>query len=496
MKLTAEQLTALTSQHQQTIAEMQTTDWIQRSTSPRTSNKSTASQQLVAGPFRPSQYQLDVRSSNFNSMTVIPADWKFVEENPSQSHPGWVTDDRTETTFRQQGDELARIPPSAAPNKPTDSMVSQPSGLPILTPGSDIPNRSNLRYVLNDEPEGFSRAPALAAMEPQMVKGRFPEAIYIHYEMVCGFCPGSGALSLRTFKRAEVFKRHLMAAHGVEQIPPESIRIPQRVDAAICLTCEVSFTDTQRFYEHLDDCVLRYMSETPAADLAATAQPGLDKQLWRTESQAYQDALFNPTTEFGPTPTASSKLADPLHVSTHRNLLMERLQAADLARSRVTPSIPQGQLPFQDGSPLKPLEWVQQGQSESSFGPVGTVWPGDALLEFDGEEHGDEQPFLSQHDATSAEYGMTAPSLPVTHYTPADSNAMAVENRQGGYNDGNSMSIQYGLFPSQFDSESHTSILDADDSQCLDNFFDHPDLMQPPRATGRRFDSRGSHAAT
>ncbi|KAK5682954.1 hypothetical protein LTS10_004482 [Elasticomyces elasticus] len=427
-----------------------------------------------------------------------------------------------EATIQQQGEDLTRKLPLAEPNKPTESMPAQLPGLSLLTPGSGMPGRSNLSYVLNDEPQESPCPYAgcgvvtkdlgshidthlLACEDERPEKCPLPSCEYhtigfvreadrirhtlTHYkgELVCGFCPDGGASTERTFKRADVFKQHLMAEHIAWQAQPGSKRRSPNVygpmSARPCSTCGVGpFPNPQSFYEHLDDCVLRYVSNYPAADLAATAQSGLNKQLWRTESQAYQDALFNLTTEFGPTPTVSSKLADPLHVSAHRNLLTERLQAADLARSGMTPSKHPGQLRFQDGSPLRPLEWVQQGRSESYLEPVGTVWPGDALLEVDGKEYGDEQSFLSQHDATSAEYGVTSPSLPVTHCTPVDSNAMAMENRQGGYNDGNSMSMQYGLFPSQFDSESHTPILDADDSQCLDHFFDHPDLMQPPRA--------------
>jgi hypothetical protein len=45
-----------------------------------------------------------------------------------------------------------------------------------------------------------------------------------HYEgtMVCSFCPGSGSAAEKGFNRADVFKRHLISVHGVEQAPSNS----------------------------------------------------------------------------------------------------------------------------------------------------------------------------------------------------------------------------------------------------------------------------------
>ncbi|KAK3617243.1 hypothetical protein LTR56_025426 [Elasticomyces elasticus] len=68
---------------------------------------------------------------------------------------------------------------------------------------------------------------------------------------------------------------------------------------------------------------------------------------------------------------------------------------------------------------------------------------------------------------------------------------MAVDPRQGGYNDGNGMNMQYGFFQpqQQFDTHGHTPILDTDDSQCLDNFFDHPDDPKIAESMSHRADS-------
>ncbi|KAI9779761.1 MAG: hypothetical protein M1816_003430 [Peltula sp. TS41687] len=98
-----------------------------------------------------------------------------------------------------------------------------------------------------------------------------------HYKgtMVCGFCPGSGSVAEKSFNRADVFKRHLMSVHHVEQTPPNSRKkssagvvsetkrsssFPRDVTGK-CSTCSETFNNAQDFYEHLDDCVLRVVQQ-------------------------------------------------------------------------------------------------------------------------------------------------------------------------------------------------------------------------------------------
>ena len=98
-----------------------------------------------------------------------------------------------------------------------------------------------------------------------------------HYKgtMVCGFCPGSGSVAEKSFNRADVFKRHLMSVHHVEQTPPNSRKkssaglvsetkrsasFPRDVTGK-CSTCSETFDNAQDFYEHLDDCVLRVVQQ-------------------------------------------------------------------------------------------------------------------------------------------------------------------------------------------------------------------------------------------
>ena len=96
-----------------------------------------------------------------------------------------------------------------------------------------------------------------------------------HYKgtMVCGFCPGSGSSSEKSFNRADVFKRHLTSVHGVEQTPPNSRKksphgtstkktLTKANDVSgKCSTCSATFNNAQDFYEHLDDCVLRIVQQ-------------------------------------------------------------------------------------------------------------------------------------------------------------------------------------------------------------------------------------------
>ncbi|KAK3308224.1 uncharacterized protein B0T15DRAFT_101969 [Chaetomium strumarium] len=105
-----------------------------------------------------------------------------------------------------------------------------------------------------------------------------------HYKgtMVCGFCPGSGSAAEKSFNRADVFKRHLTAVHGVEQTPPNSRKKAAGTSSSTsgsakltgyapdatgkCSTCSQTFSNAQDFYEHLDDCVLRIVQQEDPAE--------------------------------------------------------------------------------------------------------------------------------------------------------------------------------------------------------------------------------------
>ncbi|KAL0777599.1 hypothetical protein CaCOL14_005252 [Colletotrichum acutatum] len=120
-----------------------------------------------------------------------------------------------------------------------------------------------------------------------------------HYKgtMVCGFCPGSGSAAEKSFNRADVFKRHLTAVHGVEQTPPNSRKKSSSANSGKklagyppdatgkCSTCSQTFSNAQDFYEHLDDCVLRIVQQedpSEAINAQRLAEVENDKEVHQT----------------------------------------------------------------------------------------------------------------------------------------------------------------------------------------------------------------------
>lgn len=89
-----------------------------------------------------------------------------------------------------------------------------------------------------------------------------------HYKgtMVCDFCPGAGTAGEKSFNRADVFKRHLLSVHNVEQSPHNGRKKASPVieDAKAtgkCSTCSLSFGTAQALFEHLDECVYKKVTE-------------------------------------------------------------------------------------------------------------------------------------------------------------------------------------------------------------------------------------------
>ena len=120
-----------------------------------------------------------------------------------------------------------------------------------------------------------------------------------HYKgtMVCGFCPGSGSPAEKSFNRTDVFKRHLIAVHGVEQTPPNcrkknpdvaARRIatsPATNASGKCSECAVTFSKPQDLYEHLDDCCLRSVQQekpTESINQQRLAEVDSDVELKKT----------------------------------------------------------------------------------------------------------------------------------------------------------------------------------------------------------------------
>ncbi|KAK3066910.1 hypothetical protein LTR53_016535, partial [Teratosphaeriaceae sp. CCFEE 6253] len=162
----------------------------------------------------------------------------------------------------------------------------------------------------------------------------------------------------------------------------------------------------------------------PTPNDAFSANPNV--QLWRSESQAYQDELYNPpTTEYAAASTSTTKPTTS-YLTPHRNLMTERLQTANLARSHSpTGSMSRERSPFRDNSPLAPTqEWRSPAQSVGTAASMRqqqkermdraelaqhmpqlnreatkTISPKDALLDYNEQE----QPSLFQ-DSIPAGY--------------------------------------------------------------------------------------------
>ena len=90
--------------------------------------------------------------------------------------------------------------------------------------------------------------------------------------MICGFCASLTPTSEKTFTRCDLFLRHLVTAHGVEQMTvnrrngvddPKAHLYQELEDhkVATCDLCSEPF-DAQGFYEHLRGCMLRQVSRT------------------------------------------------------------------------------------------------------------------------------------------------------------------------------------------------------------------------------------------
>jgi hypothetical protein len=136
-----------------------------------------------------------------------------------------------------------------------------------------------------------------------------------HYKgtMVCGFCPGSGSAAEKSFNRADVFKRHLTAVHGVEQTPPNSRKkttsgmnsgkklqgyAPDATGK--CSTCSQTFSNAQDFYEHLDDCVLRIVQQEDPAE-AINAQRLAEVEHDKNVHETLEKNNLPTTTQTAPT---------------------------------------------------------------------------------------------------------------------------------------------------------------------------------------------------
>ncbi|KAF2718235.1 hypothetical protein K431DRAFT_208865, partial [Polychaeton citri CBS 116435] len=174
--------------------------------------------------------------------------------------------------------------------------------------------------------------------------------------------------------------------------------------------------------------------------------------LIRTESAAFQDELYNPAnfSTTAPAPPVSRPRPSQQYLSPHRNLVQDRLQTANLARSgSPTSAASRDRSPFRQGSPLAPMDgWssprgtvgtaagMRQQQKEEAEQaeyahhrpqlqrePTKTISPKDAVLDYNGAD----EPSLfqdgvptgyKQHFGSAEQYGSALFSQPGATFGP------------------------------------------------------------------------------
>lgn len=131
--------------------------------------------------------------------------------------------------------------------------------------------------------------------------------MFIHHsepykgKMVCGFCPGSGTMTEKSFTRVDNLKRHMIKVHSIEQSPPSGRR---KTSAALmtladyapgatgkCSTCSKIFNNAQIFYDHLDDCLLR-TREDDARRMRFEQERREEEEAQRIEDEAQRGRLI------------------------------------------------------------------------------------------------------------------------------------------------------------------------------------------------------------
>ena len=98
-----------------------------------------------------------------------------------------------------------------------------------------------------------------------------------HYRgtMTCGFCPSSGSAAEVSFDRLDALKRHLVSAHAVELTKKKRRRRPllKEVNHKVigpftsCSICDGYFGTAQELYGHLDNCVLRAITQAALTEV-------------------------------------------------------------------------------------------------------------------------------------------------------------------------------------------------------------------------------------
>jgi hypothetical protein len=199
--------------------------------------------------------------------------------------------------------------------------------------------------------------------------------------------------------------RHSMSSHGNNSPATPQSGVGESYDPKNFMNNQNGEADS-RDYEGGIDCLL--------SDALDFRQSHPQMQLFqRTDSQAFQDELYNPQPNYTSTPMSASKRQSDF-LSPHRNLISERLQTANLARTgSPTSALSRERSPFRDGSPLAPAndwnsmgtaaqrrqqqkeeaEQVEYAQHQQTLRrePTKTISPKDAMLDY---AETDQQPLF------------------------------------------------------------------------------------------------------
>jgi len=239
-------------------------------------------------------------------------------------HAGQGEDSATISTLSSFDSKRPSVAPTQSPNNPGNLHEESDRGLcPACGRGfRDL--KAHMLTHQNDRPE---KCPVISC--EYHTKGFVHtydrrKHTLTHYKgtMMCGFCPSSVPPAEKSFYRVDVFKRHLINSHGVEQIRPSARRRAKSEslsddivhtgvgDGSKCSNCGNEFSSAQEFYEHLDDCILSIIQDQ-LHTAPSTASP-IEHNLYTTDEIPKEED--HATLQSGASLTAPS-LAKPDSIS-------------------------------------------------------------------------------------------------------------------------------------------------------------------------------------
>ena len=309
-----------------------------------------------------------------------------------------------------------------------------PSTSTVASTGPASPYTANTSYPQIANTDYSPKSPAPFADQPLFSKN-LPTPQQTPTEgsfLNCGYIPSQYA---RTPTAHLAMKDFAINHHIAEDFPPEFYQSsrqsmsshgndsPATPQSGACDSADTrNYNLTQNGENALamvdveNDCLL--------FDDTDYRQTNSDVQLFRTESQAYQDELYNPSV-FTSTPISALKRRSE-YLSPHRKLVTERLQTAHLARSASPASaVSRERSPFRDNSPLAPAgDWRSTGQA------VGTA----AGMRQQQKEEAEQVEYAQHRPQLQREPTKTiSPQDAMLDYTEPDQPSLFQDNIPAGY---------------------------------------------------------------